>query len=275
VLSHTRNRGKGAVVRDGTFAARGDTIVFMDADLATDLGDLAGLRRALEFCDVVIGSRSMAASVVEARDYRAHMGRVFNGFTRGVSGLPYRDTQCGFKAFHAPAAKLLFALSGLNGYAFDVEILLFAHRLGLRVEEIPVHWTHVGGSHIRPFSDPARMTTDVIAAKMAQRQKDSVAVVTVEGGGDADRMREVQKCVRANDVVVRDDDAVHVVLGHLCPVALRHVIAGRLSRALDGRVNPERVSAARLIELVQRRPRLSIAPSIEDAPAFASAVAGS
>ena len=272
VLRHARNRGKGAAIRDGVFAARGETVVFMDADLATDLGDIASLHRTLAFCDVVIGSRALANSVVEARDYRATMGRVFNGLAHGVARVPYRDTQCGFKAFHARATKLLFALGAMNGFAFDVEVLMFARELGLRVEEVPVHWKHVSGSHIRPLRDPARMTADVISARVGRRRNDPIAVISVDGAGDPEAtLRAVRGFVRTNDLVVRDDDAVHLVLGHLCPVDVRHVIANRLTSALDRRAVPTRLTTSRLIDRVQRRPRLSIAPPVDaawNAPAW-------
>jgi hypothetical protein len=275
VIRHGRNRGKGAVVRDGVFAARGETVVFMDADLATDLGDVTTIRRALRYCDVAVGSRAHEDSVVEARDYRTHMGRVFNAFARGVSGLPYRDTQCGFKAFHTTAAKLLFALSNSNGFAFDVEILMLAQRLGLYVEEVAVHWKHVDGSHIRPLSDPARMAGDVLAAKAASRQTGSVSVVTVDGPGEPELLSAVRSAVRTNDVILRDEDVVHIVFGHLCPVDRREAIATRLSRALDCRANSARVSAATLVRLIQRRPRLASSQSFGALPTAAFAGVGS
>src|SRR5947209_13899023 len=143
------NSGKGAAVRAGVAHARGRSIVFMDADLATDLGDLPALLDALETSDVAIGSRVVKGATVDgASNARAHMGRTFNKVARAVMGLDLGDTQCGFKGFRAPVAQLLFHLGVVDGFAFDVEILALARRMGYRVAEVPVHWRAIPGSRV-------------------------------------------------------------------------------------------------------------------------------
>jgi dolichyl-phosphate beta-glucosyltransferase len=169
VLRLETNRGKGAAVRAGVLESRGRIVAYMDADLATDLASLGVLTAALGDADVSIGSRAHDASVVErARLDRTILGRTFNLMTRVLTRFDHLDTQCGFKAFHAPVAKLLLSMSRVDGFAFDVEILHLAHKLGLRVAEVPVHWQHVDGSKIRPFSDSFRMTADTIRATSRQ-----------------------------------------------------------------------------------------------------------
>jgi dolichyl-phosphate beta-glucosyltransferase len=163
VVRLEQNLGKGGAVRAGVKEATGRIVVYMDADYATDLSSLDALTAALANADVSIGSRAHDSSIVEhARLERAVMGRVFNRLTRLLAGFDHLDTQCGFKAFHRPVAKLLFELSTVNGFAFDVEILQLAHKLGLRVVEAPVYWQHVDGSKISPWTDSFRMAGDTV-----------------------------------------------------------------------------------------------------------------
>jgi len=148
------NRGKGAAVRAGVAGATGDALVFMDADLATDLSALEVVLHALEDADVVVGSRAVPGSVVfNGTRGRALMGRAFNRMVRAVTRLDVHDTQCGFKAFRGPVAKLLFALCQSDGFAFDTEILHDARILGYSIVEVPVTWTAVDGSSVRPVLD--------------------------------------------------------------------------------------------------------------------------
>lgn len=157
-----RNAGKGAAVSTGVLEAHGDSVVFMDADLATDLDDLPRLVDALDRHDVVIGSRTMPGHVVVGGSwYRGLMGRTFNRLVRETTGLRLSDTQCGFKAFRGAWARILFADLHLPRFSFDVEVLVRARALGLSIGEIPVHWTAVPGSHVHPVRDSVRMLRDV------------------------------------------------------------------------------------------------------------------
>lgn len=163
VLRLDRNQGKGAAVRAGVLAARGDAILYMDADLATDLEALPRFLADLVDADVVVGSRSVPGAAVKqgTRD-RAVMGRVFNRLSRLATGIHIHDTQCGFKAFRGPAAKAIFGLARCDRFAFDVEVLMLAERLGFRVVERPVTWTAVDGSSVRRVNDSARAAFDVL-----------------------------------------------------------------------------------------------------------------
>lgn len=179
------NAGKGAATRIGVSRARGQAVVFMDADLATDPASLAPLVEALDTCDVAIGSRSHPDSVIEgASRSRSVMGRGFNLVCRVGGAVDHRDTQCGFKGFRGPAAKVLFHLSRLNGFAFDVELLMLAGKLGLRVAEVPVHWTAVPGSTVDPLRDPLPMALDVVRSRVRWRGARPLAAVTALAGGE-------------------------------------------------------------------------------------------
>ena len=166
------NMGKGRAIAAGIQRSKGERVVFMDADSATDLSGLDSLLAALDQFDIAIGSRSHPDSVVEhAHQHRAVMGRAFNQLTRSVTGLTFRDTQCGFKGFRGPVARLLFSMSDVDGFAFDVAVLSYAHRLGFSITEVPITWRHVPGSKIRRIVDPFRMATDAVRAAVLPRHQ--------------------------------------------------------------------------------------------------------
>jgi glycosyltransferase involved in cell wall biosynthesis len=170
VLQLDENRGKGGAVRAGVQASTGEIVMFMDADLATDLAAVDDALAALGRAEVVVGSRAVPGSDVKnATVGRAVMGRVFNRFVRWLARVPIHDTQCGFKAFRGPAAHLLFGLSHEDGFAFDAEVLLHARILGLRTVEIPVVWTAVDGSSVRPVTDSVRTAAALVRCVVRSR----------------------------------------------------------------------------------------------------------
>ncbi len=170
VVSLARNSGKGAAVRAGVVRARGDVIAFVDADMETDPRDLGALVGTLKDNDVAVGSRTLDGSLVHERSsHRAMMTRTFGIVVATLMHLPMSDTQCGFKAFKGSIAKLLFHGSRVDRYAFDVEVLNLAARLGLRTQEVPVRWSEVDGSHIRPFRDAVQMLADVARTRRTWR----------------------------------------------------------------------------------------------------------
>jgi glycosyltransferase involved in cell wall biosynthesis len=168
LLSQPRNRGKGAAVRAGVLASRGARVLFMDADLATPLGELAKLERALDAgADVAIGSRALPDSRIEVHQHplREAMGKAFNLMVRFVAFGGFRDTQCGFKLFTRAAAHALFEAARIDRYAFDVEILLLA-RGRFRVDEVPVVWRHIERSKVSPLRDGLRTGFDLVALRL-------------------------------------------------------------------------------------------------------------
>ncbi len=164
-LRLSQNRGKGAAVRAGVTAASAPIIAFADADMSIDPAQTPDFVDALAETDVAIGSRSATGASVDRRSiHRSAMNRTFNGVVNMLTRVSLDDTQCGFKAFRAPAAKLLFHCSITERFAFDVEILSLARRFGLTIAQVPVHWSRVEGSRTRPWLDPGSMTRDVIRA---------------------------------------------------------------------------------------------------------------
>jgi glycosyltransferase involved in cell wall biosynthesis len=161
VLRFRLNRGKGAAVRAGALAASGEAIVFMDADLASDLCGLQPLLAALDSADIAVGSRTVTGSrTIGKAPTRAVMALGFNLMARTVMHLPIRDTQCGFKAFRRDAADRIFRIARSNRFAFDVEILTIARALELTIVEVPVVWTFVEGTSVRVI-DPFQMAVDL------------------------------------------------------------------------------------------------------------------
>ena len=161
------NRGKGAAVRAGVLAARGASIAFADADLATDTIDIdACFRRVERGPDpVVVATRSHPDSTitVAAPRHRVLSGRAYNAFLRRLGLTDSKDTQCGLKGFTAGAGRMLFAPLRTRGFAFDIEVLARARQAGLTVAEIPLTWGHVEGSRVglrsglRSFVDAVRI----------------------------------------------------------------------------------------------------------------------
>ena len=160
------NAGKGAAVRRGMLAAQGDLVLFSDADLSTPIDELGPMVRVMKErgTDIVIASRGLSDSKLEVRQpwWRELAGRIFNLLVRPLSGLPFRDTQCGFKLFRYRAAQDVFRSIRCNDWAFDVEALMVASMLGYRVIEVPVRWINEERSKVRILVDAPKMAFDVL-----------------------------------------------------------------------------------------------------------------
>lgn len=167
VLENSGNRGKGYSVRRGMLEAKGDWALFTDADLSAPIEELERLWAAAErgSVQVAIGSRSVDRSLIGVHQpaFREAMGRIFNLVMRVITGLPYRDTQCGFKMFEARAAREVFSRQRLDGFGFDVEVLFIARRLGYSAIEVPVRWNNAAGTTVSlwrgvlAFLDPVKV----------------------------------------------------------------------------------------------------------------------
>lgn len=166
LLTHETNRGKGFSVRQGALAADGELLLMTDADLSTPLSELEKLERRLEesSLDIALGSRAVPGARIEIHQpwYREGLGKSFNRLMRWVTGLPFKDTQCGFKVFRMSTCRDVFERQRLEGFAFDVEILFIAGKWGLRAEEIPVEWHHSDDSRVRPFSHAPSVIVDLL-----------------------------------------------------------------------------------------------------------------
>jgi len=162
VLQREPHRGKGAAVRHGMLAAAGDLRFMCDADLSMPVRELTRfLPLVPAVCDIAIGSREAPGSKrVGEPAYRHVRGRVFNALVKRIIRSSINDTQCGFKLFSARAVEAVFPLMTIEGWAFDVEMLVIAESLGLRVQEVPIEWHHRDGSRISALGDPFRMIRD-------------------------------------------------------------------------------------------------------------------
>ncbi|HZQ85093.1 MAG TPA: glycosyltransferase [Acidimicrobiales bacterium] len=172
VVAHATNQGKGAAVRTGALAARGRVVAFTDADLSYPPEQLIELlARVEDGWDVVVGSRAHDATetVVAAGAVRTLSTHAFNLLTRLALGSRHRDTQCGLKAFNADAARALFGLARIDGFAFDVELLHIAAMHRLSVLEVPVRVSNSATSTVRLGRDSYRMVRDVLRVRQWSR----------------------------------------------------------------------------------------------------------
>ena len=163
VLRSQPNHGKGHGVRTGVLAAAGELIVFTDADGSYGPGEVARVTAALTDAAVAIGSRP--AGWATGPLGRRLASRLFNRAIRVLLGLPFADTQCGLKGFRRPAALALFGRSRLDGFAFDVEVLFLARRLGLAVSQVPVRAEERDGSKVQLVVDALAMLGDVLRVR--------------------------------------------------------------------------------------------------------------
>jgi glycosyltransferase involved in cell wall biosynthesis len=188
VISYKSNLGKGRAVRLGLLAARGDIALFSDADLSTPITETPKLIDPIlrNECDVTFGSRALDRSLIGVHQSwrREQGGRVFNLFVRLATGLPFWDTQCGFKAFKMSACRPLVEAATVDRFGFDVELLYLAHRAGLRLREVPVRWDHNEGSKISLLSDSFKMLSEVgLIRQQARRGVYDAAIRAVHERG--------------------------------------------------------------------------------------------
>lgn len=169
LLENFPNRGKGAAVRSGLLAAREQIGLFSDADLSTPLGETPKLVEpiAKNEVDIAFGSRALDRGLIGVHQpwRREQAGRAFNLLVRLATGLPFWDTQCGFKAFRLDVCRPILEAAHIDGFAFDVELLYLAQHAGLRIREVPVRWNHAEGSKVQFFKDSLRMLREVIALR--------------------------------------------------------------------------------------------------------------
>ena len=163
-ISFEHNRGKGGAVKAGILASNGSEVCFMDADLSTSLMGLTEAHRGiLDGYDMVIGSRTHKDSIVSGKTpLRLAASYVSNLIVRILTGMKYRDTQCGFKMFTRDAALLLANNQKVNGWAFDVEYLYTAKKYNLKVKEIPVTWSDDRDSKVNILKDSIKFFVETV-----------------------------------------------------------------------------------------------------------------
>jgi len=168
LLDNLRNRGKGYSVRAGMLAARGEVVLFTDADLSAPIEEAERLFDAIrQGADIAIGSRWLESGRQTQRQpiYRQFFGRCFNGVTRAIMRLPFADTQCGLKAFSRHAAQTVFQLQTINHWGFDPEILFIALKHGFWVIEVPVAWAHDERTRMSYLKDGVKMLQELVSIR--------------------------------------------------------------------------------------------------------------
>ena len=165
VISYKSNLGKGRAVRLGLLAARGDVTLFSDADLSTPITEAPKVVEPIVSgqYDVTFGSRALDRALIGVHQSwrREQGGRIFNLVVRLATGMPFWDTQCGFKAFRMSVCRPLVEAATIDRFGFDVELLYLAFRAGLRLKEIPVRWDHNEGSKLSLVGDSFKAVTEV------------------------------------------------------------------------------------------------------------------
>jgi len=163
------NRGKGAAVRDGMLAARGDFAVFMDADLSTPLEEFGPLVAALEGGnDAVLGNRRAPGSRIERHQpwLRETLGKVFTLLTQFLLVPGVHDFTCGFKGFTRDAARAVFSRSTVDRWAFDAELVVIIAEQDLRLAQVPVRWKHEDDTKVRMFAAGVNALADLLRVRL-------------------------------------------------------------------------------------------------------------
>ncbi|MCS7254242.1 MAG: glycosyltransferase family 2 protein [Armatimonadota bacterium] len=165
VLRYQPNMGKGYAVNRGVLSSSGRFVLFTDADLSTPIEETEKLLQPLlnGYCDIAIASRALAGSELPVRQplFRELMGRAFNVVVQALLLPGIRDTQCGFKCFTRQAAQDVFIRQRTFDFAFDVEILYIARKLGYRIVELPVRWMHSPETKVKVFKHGFQMLLSV------------------------------------------------------------------------------------------------------------------
>lgn len=173
VIRYEQNRGKGYAVRTGLLAARAPVALFSDADLSTPISETPKVVAPIQNgdYDLVFGSRALDRRLIGVRQpwRREQGGRIFNLIVRLATGLPFWDTQCGFKAFRMSVCRPIIEAATVDRFGFDVELLFVAHRAGLRLLERAVRWDHNEGSKVNVARDSLRMLDEVRAIRRNAR----------------------------------------------------------------------------------------------------------
>ena len=257
VLRLHDNAGKGAAVRLGTAAASAPVVLFMDADMSVDPVEIPRLVKAIGPADIAIGSRSHNESVVETDGFqRKVMGRTFNVMVSALTDMPFRDTQCGFKAFRTPVARILFHLMRAQRFAFDVEILCLARKLQMEIAEVAIHWREVSRSTVRTLADPVSMTRDVLGVRRRREWPNLPALAITPAPGERRRsqsriVEELHRALGPKFPIILASEDQSLVLLPLCGPVEVHDVATRL-RALPTKmsVRERSVAFSQLAELV-------------------------
>jgi dolichyl-phosphate beta-glucosyltransferase len=169
LVRNDRNHGKGFTVRHGVLEARGEFVLFTDADLSTPIEEVDKLLSALQSsgAEAAVGSRALQRELIGIHQpwFRDMAGRFFNLLVRAFTGLKLRDTQCGFKLFKRSSTRRAFERMRVEGFGFDPELLFLIKKGGGRVVEVPVRWNDNPATKVRFLRDSTRMFFDLISIR--------------------------------------------------------------------------------------------------------------
>lgn len=166
VIRYAENRGKGYAVRLGLLEAQANVVLFSDADLSTPITETPKLIDSIRNgeCDFTFGSRALDRRLIGVHQpwRREQGGRIFNLIVRLATGLPFWDTQCGFKAFRMSVCRPLIEAAQIDRFGFDVELIYLAHLAHLRLREVPVRWDHAAGGPLDASGNYSRDSVRMI-----------------------------------------------------------------------------------------------------------------
>lgn len=174
LIAYSPNQGKGNAVRIGMLEARGQRVLFMDADMATPPEETAKVMTHLDRgADVVIGSRPLKESQLAVRQpwHREAFGRASNLLVQAVGVRGIKDTQCGFKLFTQRAARQIFSRCKMKGFSFDMEVLMIARDLGFRIDEVPIRWADQAGSKVVLWRDAPKVLLDLFRMRLMGKSR--------------------------------------------------------------------------------------------------------
>jgi len=170
VLTNDPNRGKGFSVKRGLTEAKGEVVLFSDADFSSPISEAPKLVEPIleNRADVTFGSRALNRTLIGKRQplLRDFGGRVFNFLMQTITGLRYKDTQCGFKAFRREPSLPVFRRQRIERFGFDPEVLYIAKKHGLRLLEVPVVWNDSEGSTVNYLTDSPKMFVDLVRIRV-------------------------------------------------------------------------------------------------------------
>lgn len=170
VVESGKNYGKGHAVRLGLQNVKSEFALMADADMSTPWTELNKLKKYLgnSNAHIAIGSRDLPESDITTHQsfLREYLGKLFNLFVRTMTGLPFKDTQCGFKFFNVPYVKPILLELKVNRFAWDVEFLFRAKKHGLLTVEVPVQWEHQNESRVNPIKDGLQMAWTVLKIRL-------------------------------------------------------------------------------------------------------------
>jgi dolichyl-phosphate beta-glucosyltransferase len=207
------NRGKGYVVRTGLLAARAPIALFSDADLSTPITEAPKLVNPIERgeFDLTFGSRALDRNLIGVHQpwRREQGGRIINLIVRLATGLPFWDTQCGFKAFRMDVCRPIIEAATIERFGFDVEYLYVAFLAELRLKEIAVRWDHNEGSKLSVMRDTPRLLEEVrTVRKQVKRGVYTHAIAAARVGA-----KDVERALHNSAQPVSEADSTRKLAG--------------------------------------------------------------